>query len=163
MTTRTRRRPTPAGWAFKHSASQQKHLAHALQVSASTISRMISGELPSAVSQAETLVRTLVREGRTDAGHVIGHLMAVAESEAIELGAAECKRRLLKCLAQETVLQAAEDVAEYELAHALGTDEDLRAKLEAHDQAVCREVGSEIDALIYNRALRVLYGWRVAP
>ena len=154
-----------AGWALAHTAPLQKHLRPLLgDVDKSIVSRMVSGEKPSAVSHFYDLVRAVVRDNRADAGHLIAGAMVVAEEEACKLPSDEVRRRLMESLAQETVTQSGEDVAQHALAVALGENgPSLRGALEAYDDAVRHETAAHVDTLIYARALRVIRGWREAP
>lgn len=160
---------TEAGFAIRYTGPAQKNVAAALGVNQSNVSRQIRGEQDGDVSRFYELVRRAVTDGRTDAGALITGAMLVAEEAAVTLGLDEVAARLCTALVQETLFQAREDEAEYRLAAALGCLAhdptpaelaELRAASEAHDSALRREMGREIDSLIYNRALRRLMGWR---
>ncbi len=150
-----------AGWALGASAPMQKHLVQLTGLDKGTVSRMVSGEKASAVSRFYELVRTVVRDSRANVGHLISGAMLVAEEEACRLPSPEVRRRLLEALAQESISEGAENVAQHRLAVALGENTaDLRAALEAYDVAVRHEMGPHVNALVYARALMVIRGWR---
>ncbi len=155
---------TDAGWALAHTAPMQKHLRPLMGLDKGTLSRMCSGEKPSAVSRFYDLVRAVVRDNRADAGHLIAGAMLVAEEEACKLPSTEIRSRLMEALAQETHTQAGEDVAQHQLAVALGENgPGLRAAIETYDDAVRHETAKHVDVLVYARALMRIRGWRVAP
>lgn len=144
---------------LRWSAPQQKHIAYALQAHPSAVCRMLQGQ-PSFITRTHEAVRQLVRENPTEAGQLLWAFMLTAEDEACKLPEAELRRRFLEACAQETVEQAAEDVATHHAVVAMLTGEGEREALEAQDEALRKEGGRHVDALIYNRAYRVLRGWR---
>lgn len=157
-------RDREAGWALRASSTSQKVLTAVLACDKSWTSRQCNGHPNGAVQRFFETVRKLVADGRTDAGHVIAGALAVAEEEACKLPTDVIRARLYHALTEETRAQAEEDRAEYRVVRALHDDPtDLRAALEAHDEAIRQESGWHITALIYNRALRVARGWRAAP
>lgn len=162
-----------AGWMFKHSAPSQKILALALHVGDPWISRQCSGHQSGPVARFFETVRELVAARSADPGHVIAGALAAAVDEALNLTPAEIERRLFFAVERETDAQAEEDRASMRLYKALTatqrsdtlpTDfEELDAALLAQDDALQDETAWQINCLIYNRALQVSRGMRVAP
>jgi hypothetical protein len=154
-----------AGEALRWSAPRQKHIGHALGMDKADVSRECSGVQDGRASKFYELVRQVVRDGKTDAGMLIAGAMAVAEEEAVRsLTGPEIRARILDALAQETLTQAAEDIASHRLVMAISENsKDLRAALEGFDEACRKETGKHIDVLVYTRALRVVRGWRAKP
>lgn len=158
---------TPCSWrdasqALRWSAPQQKQIARALGEHPSDICRQVNGQKDGRVSRFYDCVRALVRDGHTDAGHLIAGAMLVAEEEAVRsLPEEEIRRRLLSALAQESLVEGEENAAQHRLSVALGEDsDDLRTALEHYDEVVRRENGHDINAVVYARALRCVRGWR---
>lgn len=162
-----------AGWMFKGSAPSQKTLARALGASESWISRQCSGHPNGAAARFYEVVRALVSAGKTDAGHIIAGALAAAVDEALRLPVSEIRKRLFFALERETETQAEEDRASMRLYRALAACqsddarpadlEELDQALLVHESATQDETAWQINALVYNRALRVLRGTRVAP
>lgn len=109
-------------------------------------------------------IRSLVRDNYAEAGQLLWAFQMTAEDEACKLPVEEVRRRWLEACAQESIEQAAEDVATHRAVVAvMAGAENERAALEAQDEAYRKEGGRHVDCLIYNRAYRVLRGWRAAP
>lgn len=156
--------PSHAGWALENSASLQRFIADALEVSPATVSRYIS-EDRGPVTGFYTLVEKLAVYRKSDAGHVIGGAFEAAVAAVSgDLSVDEIRARLYNALMQETRAQAEEDRAEHRVAVALGrtsspdaSPEDfaeLSAALDEHEHATRDETGWHLTALAYNRALR---------
>jgi hypothetical protein len=158
---------------LKASTPSQKVLAIALGLSEGRISHMVHGEEDGAVARFYRTVRLLTRAQKAEAGHVIAGALAAAVDEAVQLPEREIRKRLFHALENETEAQAAEDRASMRLYRALasceGDDaspedlEELSLALNAHETATQHETAWQITSLVYNRALRVLRGERVAP
>ena len=158
-----------AGFAIRYTGPVQKNVADVLGITQPNVSRQVHAEQDGDVAKFYEIVSRAVVHGHADAGHLIAGAMHVAEEAAVSLGLDEVARRLCVALSQETLFQATEDQAEYRVASALGclahdpTDSELaelRAALEAHDDALRREMGREVDSIVWNRALRRLMSWR---
>lgn len=162
-----------AGWMFRASASSQKVLSIALGQDKSWISRQANGHQDGAVARFYRVVRDLVATEKTEAGHVIAGALAAAVEEALKLPVSEIRNRLFFALDRETDAQAREDRASMRLYRALAARqskaarhedwEELDQALTAHEETTQTEAAWEITSLIYNRALRVTRGIRVAP
>jgi hypothetical protein len=150
-----------AGDAIRFAATRQKHVAEALGLDQSQVSRSASGEIGSSVSRFYEDVRAAVLANKVSAGSFIHGAMLVAEEAACSLPVEEVKRRYLESCAQEVIEQAAEDVATHRAVMAVAEGSaDERAALEAQDEAFRREGARHVDTLVYSRAYRVLRGWR---
>lgn len=149
-----------AGFAIKYTAPAQKHTAEVLGLTPSGMSRRVSGEISGTIGDFYEVVRAVVRDRRTGCGHIITGAMLVAQEEATKLPEPEIRARLKDAIAQESITEGNENVAQHRLALALGGDGDLRAALENYDAAVRHEQAAHIEALVYGRALAAKRGWR---
>ena len=153
-----------AGFAIRYMAPKQKLAAPILGIAQSNVSRQVNGEQDGDVSDFYALVERAVLDPSGDAGALIQGAMLRAECAAITLPVDEVRRRWFHACAQETIEQSAEDVATQRAIVAVAEGSpDERFALEAQDDALRREGARHVDALIYNRAYRVLRGWRAAP
>jgi hypothetical protein len=163
-----------AGWSIADTAPRQKILADVLGVTQPNVSRQKNGQQDGTVADMHEVVRRAVREKNADAGALIAGCMVVAEDEASQLPLHEIIHRLCCALAQETAFECEENLAERELLIALGVLianveptvrqlTEVRATAEQYERRACREIGRQIDAILYARALLRHFGWRYQP
>lgn len=170
MTTTTRwARARATGSALRRSAPSQKILARVLGMNERDLSRQINGYRASVVSEYHDWIRRLVQDPKCDPGALIAESIAVAVDEASRLPEPEIVERYNREMDTEQHAQACEDETTHRVIRALArarsplaTKEDraeCRAAMEAQDDALSGELGPEINVLIYNRALRLVWGW----
>lgn len=163
-----------ACWAIANTARRQKILAAIFGVDQSNVSRQMNGLQDGTLADMHEVVRRAVLEPDGDAGAMIASCMVVAEEAAAELPLHEIVYRLTEALAQETVFECDENLAEHELLVALGILvagheptprqlTEIRATTEQYIRKACRELGGQVDGIIYSRALLRHFGWRYQP